>query len=47
MRDEAGQLGAQIKGDEAAIDSARTQLDYTTIRSPLNGRTGTKYSVPS
>ncbi|HEY2540602.1 MAG TPA: efflux RND transporter periplasmic adaptor subunit [Stellaceae bacterium] len=34
------QLEAQIRGDEAAIDSAKTQLDYTTITSPLTGRTG-------
>src|SRR5271156_5613401 len=29
------QLTAQIKGDQAAIDNAQTQFDYTTIRSPL------------
>jgi membrane fusion protein, multidrug efflux system len=34
------QLGAQIEGDQAAIDNAKTQLDYTTITSPLTGRTG-------
>ncbi len=34
------QLEAQIQGDQAAIDSAKTQLDYTTIASPLTGRTG-------
>jgi membrane fusion protein, multidrug efflux system len=34
------QLEAQIQGDQAAIDSAKTQLDYTTITSPLSGRTG-------
>jgi membrane fusion protein, multidrug efflux system len=34
------QLQAQIEGDEGAIDSARTQLDYATITSPLTGRTG-------
>jgi membrane fusion protein, multidrug efflux system len=34
------QLEAQIRGDQAAIDSAQTQLDYTTIKSPLTGRTG-------
>jgi len=31
---------AQIAADEAAIENARTQLDYATIRSPLDGRTG-------
>ena len=34
------QLKAQIRGDQAAISSAQTQLDYTTIKSPLTGRTG-------
>jgi multidrug efflux system membrane fusion protein len=34
------QLEAQIQGDQAAIDNAKTQLDYTTITSPLSGRTG-------
>ncbi len=34
------QLQAQVAGDQAAIDNARTQLDYTTIKAPLNGRTG-------
>ena len=34
------QLEATVKGDQAAIDNARVQLDYTTITSPLAGRTG-------
>jgi multidrug efflux system membrane fusion protein len=34
------QLTAQIKLDEAAIANARAFLDYTTILSPLEGRTG-------
>lgn len=34
------QLEAQIQGDQAAINSAKTQLDYTTITSPITGRTG-------
>jgi multidrug efflux system membrane fusion protein len=34
------QLGAQIRGDQAAIDNAQTQLGYTTITSPLTGRIG-------
>jgi multidrug efflux system membrane fusion protein len=34
------QTQAMIQGDQAAIDNARTQLDYTTIRSPIDGRTG-------
>jgi membrane fusion protein, multidrug efflux system len=33
-------LEAQLKGDQANIDNARTQLDYSTITSPIDGRTG-------
>lgn len=33
-------LTAQIQADQAAIDSARVQLAYTTITSPLTGRAG-------
>jgi membrane fusion protein, multidrug efflux system len=40
QRAAVAQLEAQIRGDQAAIDSAQTQLDYTTITSPLTGRTG-------
>jgi multidrug efflux system membrane fusion protein len=29
-----------VKADQALIDNARIQLAYTTITSPLNGRTG-------
>lgn len=31
---------AQISSDTAAIDNARTQLGFATIRAPLTGRTG-------
>ncbi len=34
------QLTAQLKQDDAAIASARTTLEYTTIVSPIDGRTG-------
>ena len=34
------ELVAQIKGDQASIDNAKTQVSYTTIRSPLTGKTG-------
>ena len=40
QRATVAQVEAQIQGDQAAIDSAKTQLDYTTITSPLTGRTG-------
>ncbi len=33
-------LESQIKGDEGAIDNARTQVAYTTITAPISGRTG-------
>ena len=34
------QLEAQVAGDQAQIDSARTQLSYTTITAPVDGRVG-------
>jgi multidrug efflux system membrane fusion protein len=40
------QLTAQLKVDQAAIDNARTQLDYTRITSPINGRTGIRLIDP-
>jgi len=40
------QLEAQLVGDQAAIDNARTQLGYTTIRSPIFGRTGIRLTDP-
>jgi multidrug efflux system membrane fusion protein len=40
------QLSAQVKGDEAAVDNARTQLDYSSIRSPIDGRTGIRQVDP-
>jgi multidrug efflux system membrane fusion protein len=40
------QLTAQVKADEAAIDNARTQLDYTSITSPIDGRTGIRLVDP-
>ena len=40
------QLQAQLKGDEAAIENARTQLSYTTIVSTIDGRTGIRLVDP-
>lgn len=34
------QFEASVKASQAAIDLARVQLDYTTIVSPIDGRTG-------
>src|SRR5262249_49654800 len=39
-------LTAQVQADKAAIDSAKVQLDYTTIRSPLTGRAGFRLVYP-
>src|ERR1700719_1864958 len=40
------QLTAQVQVDQAVIDNARTQLDYTRITSPINGRTGIRLVDP-
>ena len=40
------QLAAQIKIDDALIDNARAQLDYTRITSPIDGRTGIRLVDP-
>jgi multidrug efflux system membrane fusion protein len=40
------QMAAQLKSDQAVIDNARTQLDYTRIVSPINGRTGIRLVDP-
>ncbi len=34
------QLDATVKADQAAIDAAQVNLDYTTVTSPLDGRCG-------
>jgi multidrug efflux system membrane fusion protein len=41
-RAQVKQLEASIQSDQAAIYSAQVQLDYSRIRSPLNGRAGTR-----
>jgi multidrug efflux system membrane fusion protein len=40
------QLTAQLQVDQAQIDNARTQLDYTRITSPIEGRTGIRLVDP-
>jgi multidrug efflux system membrane fusion protein len=40
------QLAAQIKSDQAAIDAAKLNLDYTTIRAPFDGRMGLRQMDP-
>jgi len=39
---QVAQLEAAIKADQAMIDMAENQLNYTRIRSPINGRAGTR-----
>jgi membrane fusion protein, multidrug efflux system len=36
------QFQAAVQADQAAIEAARTQLDYTQIKSPIDGRTGVR-----
>ncbi|SFU81725.1 membrane fusion protein, multidrug efflux system [Bradyrhizobium arachidis] len=40
------QMIAQIKGDQAAIDNAQTNLGYTSIKAPISGRTGFRLVDP-
>jgi len=39
-RTNADALGAVVQADEAAVENARLQLEYTAIMSPIDGRTG-------
>jgi multidrug efflux system membrane fusion protein len=39
-RAQVAQLEAQVRQDQAQIDNAGTQLSYTTITAPVDGRTG-------
>ena len=41
------QLEAQVQQDQAQIDNARTQLSYTTITAPIDGRTGMRQVDPA
>ena len=45
-RAQVAQLEAQVQQDQAQIDNARTQLSYTTITSPIDGRTGIRQVDP-
>jgi multidrug efflux system membrane fusion protein len=46
QRSLVAQLEAQVKADQAAADSARTELDYTTVTAPISGRTGIRLVDP-
>ena len=39
---QVGQLEAAIKQDQAQIEAAQLNLDYASIRSPIDGRTGAR-----
>ncbi|MBM3564585.1 MAG: efflux RND transporter periplasmic adaptor subunit [Alphaproteobacteria bacterium] len=39
-------LAATIRADEAAVELARLQLEYTTIRAPIGGRAGSLLVAP-
>lgn len=41
-RAQADQFKAALDVDNAQVENARIQLDYTTIRAPLDGRTGAR-----
>lgn len=36
------QLTAQVAADQASLDAAQLDLDFTTVRSPITGRTGVR-----
>jgi len=40
------QLDAQVRGDRAQIDSAKLNLDYAAIKSPIDGVTGVRLVDP-
>ncbi|SHJ35556.1 membrane fusion protein, multidrug efflux system [Roseomonas rosea] len=46
QRAQVAMLEAQVRQDEAAIEQARTQLGFATIRSPLAGRVGIRQVDP-
>ena len=40
VRTNAAALDAVVKADEAAVENARLQLEFTSIKAPIEGRTG-------
>lgn len=46
QRAQVAELKAQIEADKASIETARTELSYTQIRSPINGVTGIRSVDP-
>ncbi|UFN47837.1 efflux RND transporter periplasmic adaptor subunit [Roseomonas sp. OT10] len=46
QRAQVAMYEAQVAQDQAAIDNAKAQLDYATIRSPIDGRVGLRLVDP-
>ncbi|MFC0410800.1 efflux RND transporter periplasmic adaptor subunit [Roseomonas elaeocarpi] len=46
QRAQVAMYEAQVAQDQASIDSAKTQVDYTVIRSPIDGRVGLRQVDP-
>lgn len=46
MKAQAAALRASVAADEAAVDAARLNLDFTRIVSPIAGRTGLRQADP-
>jgi multidrug efflux system membrane fusion protein len=46
QRASVDQFKATVQADQALIDNARLQLDYTTVRAPISGRTGARLVDP-
>lgn len=46
QRAQVAMYEAQVAQDQAAIDTAKAELDYTTIRSPIDGRVGLRQVDP-
>jgi membrane fusion protein, multidrug efflux system len=46
FRNSVGQLAAAVSADEASVRSAKVQLDYTRITSPIDGVTGIRSVDP-
>jgi membrane fusion protein, multidrug efflux system len=40
------ELGAAVAADQAAVDMAKLQLDFTTIKAPIDGRAGLRLVDP-
>ena len=46
QRAQVAALEASVEADQAAVDMAKLQLDFTTIRAPLDGRVGLRLVDP-